>query len=141
LTPGDTARFVGVYRNFRPGGATRNEMRIWSDTANHIGYSVSFDGSPKTVWDGQIDVAHDAAPQRFVWRTHVNGTLRSTRSAERIGDSVIVVNGEARTAERLPAGVLRLPKFIPSPALAVITQCALARGQEGLRTRNSASFD
>jgi Amidohydrolase family len=134
LTSGDTARFVGVYRNFRPGGLSQGELRIWSDSTNQIRYSESFDGSPNSVWEGEIDVAPDATPLRFVSRMHVNGALLSTRSAERIGDSVIVVNREGRSAERLPAGVLRLPKSIPAPAFAIITQCALARGQQGLPT-------
>lgn len=84
--------------------------------------------------EGGIDVAADATLKRFIWRRYVNDTLRSTRSAERIGDSAIAVNGEVRSAERLPPGVLRLPKSILAPAFAVISQCALVRGQEGLTT-------
>jgi len=134
LTPGDTARFVGVYRNFRPGGRTTGEMRLWSDGANRIGYAEIFNGNPASVWEGEIDIAPDATWQRFVWRSYVDGALRSTQSAERVGDSAIVLRGGARTAERLPTGALRLPGTIPAPAFAVMTQCALTRGRKGFPT-------
>jgi hypothetical protein len=134
LTPGDTARFVGVYRNFRPGGRTTGEVRMWSDGPNRIRYAETFDGNPASVWEGEIDIAPDATWQRFVWHSYVDGTLRNTQSAERIGDSAIAVSRGARTAERLPSGTLRLPGSIPAPAFAVMTQCALVRGREGFPT-------
>ncbi len=131
--PGDTARFVGVNRT-RPGVAPEAEIRIWADSANHIRFYESFAGSPRSTWEGEIDIAADASPRRFVWRSYVNDSLRNTQSAERIEDSVVIMNRGARTAERLPAGGLRFPKTIPSSALEVIAQCALARGRDGLRT-------
>jgi hypothetical protein len=133
LTPGDTIRFVGVNRS-RPGAASEGEVRIWADSANHIRYMESFVGSAPSRWEGEIVVSADATPQRFVWRSYVNDMLRNTQSTERIGDSVISVNGDTRTAERLPTGVLRFPKTIPGSALEVLSQCALARGLDGLRT-------
>jgi len=134
LRPGDTVRFVGVYKNFRPGARTTGEIRMWLDSPNRVRYAETFDGKPASVREGEIDIAPDATWQRFEWRSYVDGGLRNTQSAERIGDSAIAVRGEARRAELLPAGTLRLPKSIPSAALAVMAQCALARGGEGFPT-------
>ena len=134
LRPGDTLRLVGVYKNFRPGARTTGEIRMWLDGPNRVRYVETFDGKPVATWEGQIDIASDATWQRFVWRSYVDGTPRNTQSAERIGDSAIVVRGDTRKAERLPAGSLRLPKSIPSPAFALMTQCALVRGGEGFPT-------
>ena len=134
LTSGDTARFVGVYRNFRPGARTSGEIRMWSDGANRIGYSETLDGSPVNVSEGEIDIAPDATWQRFVWRSYVDGTLHNTESAERIGDSVITMRAGARTAERVPGRAIRLPRSIPAPVFTVMAQCALARGSEGFPT-------
>jgi hypothetical protein len=134
LTVGDTARFVGVYRNFRPGGRTTGEIRVWSDSPNRIRYAETFDGKPTRVWDGEIDIESDASWRRFVWRSYIDGALKITQSSELIGDSVITVRGGARTAEQLASGTLRLPTSIPSPAFVVMTQCALARGQKGFPT-------
>jgi pimeloyl-ACP methyl ester carboxylesterase len=134
LTRGDTAKFVGVYRNYRPGAATNGEMRLWMDGNNRIRYSETFPGNPGPVWEGEIDVAPDGTWDRFVWRVHANGSLRDTRSAERVGDSAIFVTGGRRTAERLPTGVLRFTKTVPAPAAAVMTQCALVRGAQGFPT-------
>ena len=100
LTPGDTARFIGGYRNFRPGARATGETRMWLDGANRIRYAEIFAGNPASVWEGEIDIAPDATWQRFVWRSYVDGTLRDTQTSERISDSVIVVRGGARTAER-----------------------------------------
>jgi hypothetical protein len=133
LMPGDTARFVGVNRS-RPGAAPEGEIRIWADSANRFRYRESLVGSTRSVWEGEIDIAPDATVRRFVWRSYVNDTLRNTQSAEQVGDSVISMNRGARIAEKLPAGVLRLPKTIPASALEIIAQCTLARGREGLRT-------
>ena len=134
LSPGDTVRFVGVYKNFRPGARTTGEIRMWSDSSNRIRYVETFDGKPASVWEGEIDIAPDATWQRFAWRSYVDGNLRNTQSAARLGDSAIAERGDVRKAERLPAGTLRLPKSIPSPAFAVMTQCALARGRDGFPT-------
>jgi pimeloyl-ACP methyl ester carboxylesterase len=134
LARGDTARFVGVNRTYGLRRPLDGEMRIWADSANHIRFSESFAGSPRSVWNGEIDLAADATLQRIVWRSYVNDTLRNSRSVERVGDSVVSVNDGTRTAQRLPTGVLRFPERMPRAAFAVIAQCALARGEGGLRT-------
>ena len=134
LALGDTARFVGNYRNYRAGARTLGEIRIWREGANRIRFTETFDGTPAFGWDGEIDIAPDATWQRFVLRTLGDGTVRNTQSAERIGDSVITMRDGARTVERLPAGALRLPRSISSPAFAILSQCARARGRDGFPT-------
>lgn len=132
LVPGDTARFVGTLFNDRPGGS----LSLWIESSGRIAYRESFPGvAGDRVLEGSVDVAEDATPRRFELHRLDKDNSRRIQTTERVGDSAIVRDNGRRTATALPRGFMPMPPFFPTGVLAVLTQCALARGSAGLQTQ------
>ncbi len=121
IAAGDTLRFTVTTEAGRSGG----EMLIWRDSDGTFGYRESEGPIPgRSTTSGSVRIGADTVPSRLVFERQEGDGPSFVAARERVGDSAVMRRDTVRSVAALPSGFMPSPGFQPSPAIAVIGQCA-----------------